>query len=153
MFDHHTCATLRPIDPRSAFSDEQLDAHAPGTFGSVPETLIRFLANEESCLAAVDQAPPPKRDAFTFQGFHDVRTPAEQSGPRLAEMAARADGDPEQRDKWRGGPFAVRTSVFVIQIGNHATEHRAQIATIPGQHGIAPPVLDGWTHAQATGRG
>lgn len=152
LFEHHTWANLRLIDACAGLTEEQLDAGAPGTFGSVRETLVHFVANEEAYLAAFGQAPPG-REAFTFRGFDDLRTRAERSGRALVELAARTDGDPTVRGDWRGEPYALPTSVFVIQAINHATEHRAQIATVLSQQGVTPPVLDGWTYHEATDGG
>lgn len=153
LFEHHTWANLRLIDACAGLTEEQLDAGAPGTFGSVRETLVHVVASEEGYLARLERTPPPERDAYTFRGLDDLRTRAERSGRALVELAARTDGDPTVRGDWRGEPYALPTSVFVIQAINHATEHRAQIATVLSQQGVTPPVLDGWTYAKATGRG
>jgi uncharacterized damage-inducible protein DinB len=151
LFRHHTWANLRLIDACAALPDEVLDATAPGTFGTVRDTLVHVVANEEGYLAAWEQSPRPGREAFAFRGLDDLRQRAARSGRRLIEQAERTEGDPEVRGEWRGGPFALPASVFAIQAINHATEHRAQIATILSQHGVAPPVLDGWTYAEERG--
>ena len=45
--------------------------------------------------------------------------------------------------------FATPAALFLLQAINHATEHRAQIATTLTQLGIEPPVLDGWAFTAA----
>ena len=42
--------------------------------------------------------------------------------------------------------FCAGLSDEQLQAINHATEHRAHVATILSQHGVAPPELDGWTY-------
>jgi len=151
LLRHHAWANARLIEACAGLPDEVLDEAAPGTFGSVRDTLVHVVANEEGYLAVWEQTGPPGRGAFAFRGFDDLRARAERSGRRLVALAERTDGDPVVRGEWREGPFALPTSVFVIQAINHATEHRAQVATILSQRGVAPPVLDGWAYAEETG--
>ena len=152
LFRHHAWANLWLIDACAALPDDVLDASTLGTSGSVRETLVHVVSNEDGYLAVWEQTEPPGREAFAFRGFADLRARAERNGRRLAALAERAEGDPEVRGEWRGGPFALPTSVCVTQVVNHATEHRAPIATILSQQGIAPPVLDGWTYDEETNR-
>ena len=39
----------------------------------------------------------------------------------------------------------IPVGILLIQAINHATEHRAQVATILTQQGSTPPEMDGWT--------
>lgn len=153
LFRHHAWANLRLIDACANVPDEVLDATAPGTYGGVRDTFVHIVANEEGYLAARERAAPPGREAFAFRGMDDLRVRAERSGRRLVALAERTEGDPAVRGEWRGRPFALPASVFATQVVDHATEHRAQVATILGHRGIAPPVMDGWTYAREAAGG
>lgn len=39
-------------------------------------------------------------------------------------------------------PYAIPVSMLLTQVLSHASEHRAQVATVLGAHGITPPALD-----------
>ena len=45
----------------------------------------------------------------------------------------------------------VEPWVLMVQIINHATEHREQLKSMLSALGITPPDLDAWTYGEATG--
>jgi uncharacterized damage-inducible protein DinB len=47
--------------------------------------------------------------------------------------------------------FHVEPWVVIVQIINHATEHREQINSMLSAMGITPPDMDGWSHGDAMG--
>jgi uncharacterized damage-inducible protein DinB len=44
----------------------------------------------------------------------------------------------------------VEPWVVIVQIINHATEHREQICSMLNALGITPPDMDGWAYGEAT---
>jgi uncharacterized damage-inducible protein DinB len=94
------------------------------------------------------QPEHPLRERAPFPGFKELRERAQRSGEALASPAARAQPTQVLRGVWDREPYAISASTILIQAINHATEHRAHVATILSQHGVVPPQLDGWTYGE-----
>jgi uncharacterized damage-inducible protein DinB len=45
--------------------------------------------------------------------------------------------------------YRVEAWVVLVQVINHATEHREQIKSMLSALGITPPDLDGWSYGEA----
>lgn len=155
VFKHHRWANLRLIDACAALREEVLAAGGAGTFGSVRDTLAHIVFHEGYYLAAIPEAPPlePQPAGGTPPSLAELRARAERSGDALLAVAAGAAEDRVLRGTWRGQDYARPLSIFLNQAINHATEHRAQIASILSQQGIEPPVLDAWAYRAETGAG
>ena len=149
LFAHNLWANLRLLDACAGLSEAQLAASAPGTYGSIRDTLVHIIAAEERYVSLLtgEQPEKPLRESEGFPGLHELRERARRTGEGLAGTA----GTPPEhvlRGTRRGEPFAIRSVVPLIQAINHATEHRAHVATILSQEGVEPPVLDGWTYGR-----
>jgi uncharacterized damage-inducible protein DinB len=46
--------------------------------------------------------------------------------------------------------FLVEPWVVMLQVINHATEHREQIKSMLSAQGVTPPDIDGWAYGEAT---
>jgi uncharacterized damage-inducible protein DinB len=46
--------------------------------------------------------------------------------------------------------YYVAPWVVMVQVINHATEHREQIMSMLSALGVTPPVVDGWTYGEVT---
>ena len=46
--------------------------------------------------------------------------------------------------------FWVEPCVVMVQVINHATEHREQIKSMLTAMGITPPSIDGWDYGEAS---
>jgi uncharacterized damage-inducible protein DinB len=46
--------------------------------------------------------------------------------------------------------FLVEPWVVMVQIINHATEHREQIKSMLSALGVTPPDIDGWSYGEFT---
>jgi uncharacterized damage-inducible protein DinB len=46
--------------------------------------------------------------------------------------------------------FFVEPWVVMLQVINHATEHREQIKSMLSALGVTPPNIDGWDYGEAT---
>ncbi len=150
LYKHNLWANLRLIDYCAALASEQLEASVPGTYGTVRNTLVHIVYNEENYVSLITSQPsePPLRVREGFPGFEALRQYAQRSGERLVQLASEVEPGLILRGTLRGEPYALPVTVPLIQAINHATEHRSQVATILSQQGLQPPVLDGWTFGE-----
>jgi uncharacterized damage-inducible protein DinB len=146
MFEHHKWSNLQMIDFCATLTEEQLALSGPGVYGNTIDTLRHVVANEAHYLTFIhgcDQVNVlPQRGPFA--GWDRLRETARQTGDALIAFVARLEGDPIQSGESDGEPFSIRTSLFLVQVINHATEHRSHIRTVLSSHGIVPPEIDGW---------
>lgn len=146
FFRYNLWANLRLLDACAHLSHAQLDATAPGTFGSVRETILHLFASEEGYVQALTgTVPTPALKVLTtFPGFDELRQRAERSGKALIGVA-------EQSELNRvlhldGGTYDAPIIVVLLQTINHAIDHRSQIATLLSLQHIELPGLDGWSY-------
>ncbi len=146
MFEHHKWSNLQIIDFCTTLTDNQLALTGPGVFGSVIDMVRHVVANEAHYLGFlqgcrhVDGAP----QRGPFPGWERIRADAEQISDALIAFAGVLEADPIQRGVDRGQPFTIPTSVFLVQVINHATEHRSHIRTVLSGNGVEPPEIDSW---------
>ena len=154
FFKHNTWANLGLCDTCAGLSEAQLDATAPGTYGRVRDTLVHIVANQENYLALLTGEAPqnPLRRGDPFPGVAALRERARASSEALTAAAARLSPDTVLRGTRHGEPYAIPAAIVLLQAINHATEHRAQVATILSQQGITPPELDSWAYHEAAAR-
>ncbi|MGH2531755.1 MAG: DinB family protein [Thermomicrobiales bacterium] len=145
MFRHNLWANLRIIDTCADVDDSVLDASTVGALGSIRETLVHIVGAEASYGLRVTGGEPPAPPAETIS-LADLRALAIRNGERLIAAAEQADMDRVLEGTWRGEPYAILLSTFLIQAINHGTDHRSQIATTLTQQGVEPPRIDGWTY-------
>jgi uncharacterized damage-inducible protein DinB len=153
LFKHNRWANLQLLASCDGLDDEQLTISATGTYGRLGDTLVHILAAEERYVELLSgQRPhPPLSERNDFPGFETLRTRAERSGQALIEIASRDPFDEVLRGTWRDEPYAMRALLPLVQVINHATEHRSQVMTILTQHGFQPPDLSGWAYGAEMG--
>lgn len=149
FFRYNLWANLHLLDACVTLSDAQLDAKMIGTFGSIRETLLHFLAAEEGYVQSFTGIPPTSRldELTTFPGFDELRRRAEKSGKELITIAEKRDLS--QIFYLDGGTYESPAFIVLIQAINHAVDHRSQIATLLSQQNIEPPGLDAWSYNDA----
>ncbi len=153
LFDHNRWANLRLIDACAELDAARLSESVVGTYGAIADTLVHLVAAEGRYVAGLGDRSGRARaisEANPFPGFDALQEHAAWSGGWLIDFATTAEGDPIREDDWSGEIERLPTSLFLTQAINHATEHRAQIATILTQLGIEPPEMDGWRWAFET---
>ncbi len=154
MFKHNLWANLKMLDTCSTLTDEQLDATALGTYGSIRATLLHMIGAEEGYVARLKGQPrPPIREDAGFTGFDDLRTAATQSGETLVEIAEQ--GLPAERLNYisiEGEHVDMTSAIMLLQVINHATEHRDQINAVLTHLKLDPCDLDGWTYGMENGQ-
>jgi len=143
-------AYLRHLEPG------QLDSTAPGTYGSIIETLGHMVGAEgryRTRLAGV--RPDWPRDPEVTSDLDELSAMNDDMAAYWESLVA--DGfDPERRISWTsegsGALTEVRAGLLVAQALNHGNEHRAHICTILGSLGLEVPDVDGWAYGIDTGR-
>ncbi len=149
IFEHNNWANLQIIQVCLALSDEQLDAEPQSAMkGSIRLTLQHLVAAQHSYLRTLTLPLELRREAFTVE-FNELQESAQKSGDGLLALA-RGEQKPltpqlQTRDGHLADPW-----VLMVQIINHATEHREQIKNMLSSLGVTPPDIDGWDYGIAT---
>lgn len=156
---HDTWATLRLIAFVRDLTPELRAWSAPGTYGPIDQTLGHIVGSEhyyvyrltgEVPLAELTPAPTVDLD--------DLAERVRWCSDRLEHLCAHGF---DQNAPARPNPSDSRMpsmGAMVSQLLWHGAEHRAQLASVLGAHGVEPPDTSGWTYAEqhpslpATGR-
>ncbi len=150
LFEHNNWANLQIIQACSALTDEQLDAEpVSATKGTIRETLGHLVASQAGYLSLLT-LPVDQRRHISPATVSEMGDAVRLSGAGLLALAKdEASRIPKARLQTRDG-FYVEPWVVMLQIINHATEHREQIKSMLSALGITPPSIDGWDYAEAT---
>ncbi|MCQ3935660.1 MAG: hypothetical protein DPW18_01305 [Chloroflexi bacterium] len=145
LFEHNNWANQKILEACSALTDEQLDAPPQSaTEGSIRATLIHLVSAQYGYLRLLTLPLEERRDRVTVQ-FDELQASLKDSGERLLELAKDVDKLPQSRLQTRDD-YYVEPWVLMVQIINHATEHREQIKSMLTALGIEPPSIDGWDY-------
>lgn len=150
LFEHNNWANMQIIQACYALSDEQLDAEPQSaTQGSIRSTLIHLVSSQHGYLRTLT-IPAEERLQRVEPAFEDLQESARVSGEGLLSLLREEAGSfPGSRLQTRDG-FYVEPWVLIVQIINHATEHREQIKSMLSALGITPPNIDGWDYGEVT---
>ena len=149
LFEHNNWANNQIIKACSTLSDDQLDTEPQSaTKGTIRETLTHLVNSQRGYLSlltltleARHHAPP------TFAGLQES---AQISGEGLLALVQDESSNfPKARLQTTDG-FFVEPWVVMLQVINHATEHREQIKSMLSALGITPPNIDGWDYGEAS---
>ena len=150
MFEHNNWANDQMIQTCLALSDEQLDAQPQSaTKGTIRNTLIHLVDAQQWYLDLLT-VPLEERKDF-IPGFADVHETARRSGAALLALAREETSNPLPAQVQTGNGNLVAPWVIMVQVINHATEHREQINNMLSALGLTPPELDGWAYGEANG--
>lgn len=152
LLRHKTWATLRLIEYCQTLDDEQLSLTIPGTYGTILATLRHFLAADEDYYTVLTGEQPV--EWFLAETWHDVTLDdfAVSTRRRGRDWEAVAEDAAIQRrpavfPDGIGWPGAV----LIAQALHHSDDHRTQICSILGAHGLEVPRLDVWAYARSAG--
>jgi uncharacterized damage-inducible protein DinB len=137
---HKTWATLLLIETCDGLGEDTLDATAPGTYGTIRDTLHHLVGADESYLATVTgqrPAHPLPEERVSLDTLADL---TRQLGPRWEDLAADPGiGSREviTRDGWR-----TPAAIPMAQAIHHAESHRGHVLSVLGANSIEIPALD-----------
>jgi uncharacterized damage-inducible protein DinB len=152
-FAHHVWATVRLIDTCRALDAEQVDATAPGTYGSILDTLRHLVGGDASYLSVLTGGEVPQIDEDAM-GLDELRAAMERNGPAWSALLE-GDLDPDAivvRHRDDGSESHAPLSIRIAQALHHGTDHRSQICTTLTTLEIEPPEIDVWAFAEQDGR-
>jgi uncharacterized damage-inducible protein DinB len=151
LFEHNNWANTQIIQACSALSDEQLDAEPKSaTQGSIRSTLFHLVTAQQGYLRLLTLPLEERLEPVPAPPFAELQMSASTSGEALLALARNESSIPMKGQlKTRDGYFVVPW-VLMVQIINHATEHREQIKSMLSSLGVTPPDIDGWSHGEFT---
>ena len=149
LFEHNNWANSKIIQACYALSDEQLDAEPQSvTKGTIRRTLVHLVSSQHSYLRTLTRPLEERLEAVTV-AFAELQESASKSGEGLLALA-RGEQKPLKDQLQTRDNFYVEPWVLMVQIINHATEHREQINSMMSALGMTPPDLDGWSYGEVT---
>ena len=147
FFGHHLWATERLLEHCRALSPEQLALSAPGTYGSIGDTLDHLMSSDRSYLSGVSG---------------HGRTPALNAGgpgPLLEHLARQRDGWIAYLDSRPDFDAMIQRSggshpawALVLQAIHHGNDHRTHAGTALLRNGLEPEEIDVWGYGMAEGK-
>ena len=151
LFEHNNWANGQIIQACSTLTDEQLDAEpTSATQGSIRSTLFHLATSQQGYLRLLTLPLEKRLEAVTIPPYVELQKFTNKSGEALLELARdEAAISTKGRIQTRDG-FLVEPWVIMVQIINHATEHREQVKSMLSALGVTPPDIDGWSHGEAT---
>ncbi len=150
LFEHNNWANIQMIQACSQLTDEQLDAEPhSATKGTIRRTLMHLVSSQLGYLALLTLPVEERKKEITPLAFADLKQSAIDSGERLLALLKDEAGFPATRLETTDG-YHVEPWVVIVQIINHATEHREQINSMLTALGVTPLELDGWGYGEFT---
>jgi uncharacterized damage-inducible protein DinB len=144
IYEHNNWANDQIVAACAALTDEQLDAPPQSaTEGTIRGTLLH-LANAQFGYLRILTLPLEQRQTPANLQYSEIEVSIKQTGEALLKLVKEGKY-PAERLTTRDGHY-VEPWVVLVQIINHATEHREQIKSMLTAMGITPPSIDGWDY-------
>jgi len=149
LFEHNNWANEQIVRACSTLSDDQLDAPPQSaTEGSIRSTLLHLVSAQYGYLRLLTLPFEERKDRVNVEFAHTEKS-LKESGEKLLELAGDLSKLPTDRLQTRDD-FWVEPWVVMVQVINHATEHREQIKSMLTAMGITPPSIDGWDYGEVS---
>lgn len=146
LYAYNTWANAQVFDVCRGVDQAQLDAGAPGTFGSISGTLAHMVGVEEVYLLMLRgefDALQRSRDEASGWKLEQWAERAARLGQEYRELLASADAafyDQPLNVPWFD--FALTKHDGLLQVLVHSAQHRAQVFSVLGERGVEVPDQD-----------
>jgi uncharacterized damage-inducible protein DinB len=144
---HHTWATLSLLDHCLGLSPAEVELSTPGTLGTIHETLAHLVRADHRYLRGITGEEPGPR-AEGLPSLATLRTDMERQAERWRELLQHVDDLDATMPAIEGVYPEIQHAVglFLVQAVHHGQEHRTQVCSILGAHGLEVPELTGWDY-------
>ena len=115
--------------------------------GSIRSTLLHLVASQQGYLSLLTLPVEARLDVSPT--FAELRESAIKSGEGLLRLA-RGEQKPLKTPLRTKDGYYVEPWVVMVQVINHATEHREQIKSMLTALEVTPPSIDGWDYGEVT---
>jgi uncharacterized damage-inducible protein DinB len=150
MFAHNNWANLQIIRACAMLSNEQLDAEPQSAAkGSIRSTLLHLATAQQAYMRHLTLPVEERLTHVQPPPFAELEKFVTTSGDALQALARDPSSIPNQGQIKMSDGYLVERWVVMVQIINHATEHREQIKSMLSALGVTPPEIDGWTFGEA----
>jgi uncharacterized damage-inducible protein DinB len=149
LFEHNNWANLQIIQACSALNEVQLDAEPQSaTAGSIRSTLMHLVSAQRGYLSLLTQPVSERRNKPL--AFTELLESATLSGEGLRSLVKDDSSQFLYTRLQTMDGFYVEPWVVLLQVINHATEHREQIKSMLSALGLTPPSIDSWDYGEKT---
>jgi len=149
LFEHNNWANLQIIQACSTLSDEQLEAvPQSATKGTIRRTLLHLVASQHGYLSLLTLPVEERHDVQPIT-IAELQESVRSSGGGLLALAKGEKKTMKSPLRTKDG-FYTESWVVMLQVINHATEHREQIKSMLSSLGVTPPNIDGWDYGEVT---
>ena len=125
----------------------QLAAAAPGTYGTIRDTLEHIIRAEADYVGRMTgDRPQPSFRWEDRPALADISAFARQVARALLDAAQRIPPTQMVHEEEDGETLDYQARFLFIQAINHGIEHRTNITTILSGLGLPAPEVDGWRY-------
>jgi uncharacterized damage-inducible protein DinB len=147
LYEYSAWARNQMITAARPLSAEQLQTAIPGVYGSIHDTLVHMATSHWMWLERIrgrsPGAVPGGADFASLDALRDWWD--DQHAATLALLATLSDADLDRTIQYtntEGKAFTRRVWHALMQVVNHQTEHRSQVAAMLTQQGVVAPPTD-----------
>lgn len=145
FFRYNNWANAQIIAACQKLTAEQLATTAPGTYGTIRDTLAHIIRAEASYVGRMtgDRPQPP----FKWEdqpALADISIYAGQVAGALLDAVQRIPSTSIVHEEANGLFIDYQARLLFLQVVNHGIEHRTNITTILSGLGLQAPTVDGW---------
>lgn len=145
LIRYNNWANAQVFDACRRLSAQQLNAAAPGAYGTIRDTMEHIIRAETSYIGRLtgDRPQPP----FTWRAQaapDELAAFAGSVAAALLDAVRLIPPDHMVHEEEDGNTIDYTAQALFIQIINHGIEHRTNITTILSGLGLTAPEVDGW---------
>lgn len=146
LYAHNAWANARTLAACQNLDAQQLDERAPGTYGTIEDTIRHMVGVEDAYIHMLRDQPLSDMgatDAYYAQDLAWFTQRSARLAREYADLVSSIGADAlvsPLRVPWFD--FALTKHDGLIQVLTHSGQHRAQILSVLGERGIDVPNLD-----------
>jgi len=147
LIHQNNWANLQVLEACEQLSDELLDTHISGAYGTIRETLTHIIQAEAGYIRLLtNNRPEPSFQWEDGPSFVEIKAYAVEVGQALLAAAEQTPLNHPVSHEWNGEQYDYNALLVFIQALNHGIEHRVNITTVLNQQEKNPPAVDGWSY-------